>query len=114
VLLLVVAVIMTLNINLSGGTGPTDRPDPIDSGDRLDAWIVCQDFVLERLTAPATADFPTGYADFTSVLSDERFRVESYVDAENSFGAFIRTDFVCVVRYTGNGSYRLEGLIFEE
>jgi hypothetical protein len=36
--------------------------------------------------------------------------VGSYVDAENSFGAMIRTHFVCELTYIGDGNYRLEDL----
>ena len=59
----------------------------------------------QRLRAPGTADFPFGHlAEHTGA---NRFRLRSYVDAENAFGGEVRTGFLCLVEGTGedSGSY---------
>jgi hypothetical protein len=94
----------------SGGSGGTRA----DVGSGVGAWVICQDFVEDRLTAPSTAEYPAGYSQYTTSLGDRTFRVDAYVDAENSFGAMIRTDFTCTVRYQGSETWRLVSLEFDE
>src|SRR5882672_11033891 len=56
---------------------------------------ICQKFVTERLKAPATADFQSnGDADVRN-MGGGKYRVFSFVDSQNSFGANIRTKFGC-------------------
>jgi hypothetical protein len=86
-----------------------------DSGpDEISAYVMCQDFVEDRLKAPSSADFPQ-LSDWTAAKTGpDQWRIRSYVDAENSFGATIRSHFVCEVRYVGNDRWRLVNLEFEE
>jgi len=80
------------------------------------AEIVCQKFVTARLKAPSTAKFPstTEQSVHTITGQTDAFRVISYVDAENSFGAMIRNYYTCDVQYTGssngNNNFRLLNL----
>lgn len=72
------------------------------SGDALTnmAFIICKDFVKARLRAPASADFP--FMDFESkVIGTNEYSVRSYVDAQNAFGAQLRQNWSCRVRYNG-------------
>jgi hypothetical protein len=70
-----------------------------------------QDFVRDRLKAPSTAEFPGGMFDDVSdhVISDDRgaYRIASYVDAENSFGAMLRTHYSGRIRIEPNGEWTL-------
>ncbi len=67
-----------------------------------------KEFVLKQLKAPATAQWPRGSANYSCVeLGDDQYRVTSYVDAQNSFGAQIRTFYTVVVKYQGNGQWSL-------
>lgn len=56
--------------------------------------------VESMLKAPKTADFPATSHWTIVPLGDEKYRTSSYVDAENSFGAQIRTNFMCEVTVT--------------
>lgn len=56
---------------------------------------MCQRYVLEQLKAPKTAEFqPMDVIKWPYVDTKEAYW-ESYVDAQNSFGALIRTRFTC-------------------
>jgi hypothetical protein len=61
----------------------------------------CDRFVRESLRAPRTAIF----AEISEAVVREegagRFVVDSWVDAENGFGAMLRNGFTCIVRYRG-------------
>lgn len=73
-----------------------DNSSSFDPAD--DAKRVCQEeFVPDYLKAPSTAEFSA-----VTVSSDgSRYTVRGKVDAQNSFGAQIRSDFSCVVHESG-------------
>ncbi len=70
---------------------------------------MAKDFVRDRLTSPATADFPWLDGQVT-MLGCGRYRVASYVDSQNGFGATLRTRFDATVRHAGGGRWVLEGM----
>lgn len=117
VLLTIIGVMIVLGWALgawesspSGGS----RSPAADTGEPIEAFLICQDFVEDRLKAPATAEYPSDYRKYTERLASGRFRVTAYVDAQNSFGAQVRTDFVCVVKYVGDETWELESLALDE
>lgn len=90
------------------------KPLPADgSGDVHGAWAYMQLFVEERLKSPKTADFPFGGAEHVTDLGGGRYKVVSYVDSQNSFGAATRTHFEGVIR-KGENQWFLESLEFKE
>lgn len=76
--------------------------------DEFGAHVACQEFVRRGLKAPSTADF-AGYGDSVVSGGGGFFVVRSYVDAQNGFGAKIRTDWVCNVESRGK-SWHLNDL----
>ena len=50
--------------------------------------------VKDKLKSPSTAKFPWGFDEYTVKRSGNDFIVGGYVDAENSFGAMLRQEFV--------------------
>ena len=68
---------------------------------KIEAVIKCKDFAKNSLKAPKTAEFPWSVA--ANVIGSEYFTVNSYVDAQNSFGALIRTNYHCALTYQGGG-----------
>lgn len=77
-------------------------------GDRYAAFAAAQHLVEQRLRAPSTADFASMTNSDVSQLACGRWRVRSYVDAQNAFGAKLRTDFVAEVRRRENGNWGAE------
>lgn len=76
-----------------------------------DAWICAKHIVEEELKSPSTADF-CSYPDASITdMGDDRYKIEGYVDAENSFGAEIRTDFTVTLTLTKSG-YKDESCSF--
>lgn len=55
--------------------------------------------VKSQLNSPSTAKFATEFDDESKykINDDETVVIQSYVDAQNSFGATIRTHFRCTV-----------------
>jgi len=62
----------------------------------VDALVVSQEYIKPRLRSPSTADFPYITYDGVSFsfLSDCVLVVRSYVDAQNAYGAIIRTRYL--------------------
>lgn len=67
-----------------------------------DAYYACQLFAKDRLKAPSTAKFPSYDNGAVITLSANSWKVNSYVDAQNSFGAQIRTSYSCSVLSAGD------------
>ena len=75
-----------------------------DAGDEWSAQAVCEEFVKDRLKSPATADFSD---EERLQMSETVFVVTGSVDSENGFGALIRNNFTCRVRYAGDENWHL-------
>lgn len=82
-------------LGFSGLNGGPAAPGVMDS---TDAILGCETMVRERLKAPATARFSDPHAgDALDELGGSNIVWRGHVDAENSFGANLRTPFVCTV-----------------
>jgi hypothetical protein len=97
-----------------GGPSPQFTPDQLWPDDmemritvrdeRAAAYAKAKAIVLDSMKAPSTAVFPEGKTAIEHVEKKaESYTVESYADAENSFGAKVRTDFRFWLRRTGEG-----------
>jgi hypothetical protein len=108
-IVLAVVALVVASLACNGDGGGTS-----DTADEIGAFVMCKEFVRDRLKAPRTAKFQSvTQADF-DYKGGQTWRVSSWVDAENSFGAMIRTDFVCEIRYEGDDEWRLVDLeLFE-
>ena len=110
--LVIAAIFVVIFICLMSRCGSDSSEPEVDKGDSTDAYLVCQDFVSEGLKAPSTAEFASMSNSTINNTSGDYWSVSSYVDAQNSFGAMIRTHFVCELTYRGDDYYRLDNLDF--
>jgi hypothetical protein len=72
------------------------------SGAKITAFVFAQEFVTRILKAPATAKYPSYTENGVQVLYKGNcdFAVLGFVDAQNSFGALIRSKFIVELRYS--------------
>lgn len=81
---------------LIGGCSVSAAPVATESA----ACSMAQHFVKKQLKAPATATFAPCQPPDTVVTRQERlWRVRSYVDAQNGFGAMLRNDYTTTLIY---------------
>lgn len=67
--------------------------------DRGMAYVMSQNFVKKSLKAPASASFPS-INEVTSIATgDCKFDISAFVDAQNGFGAQIRTRYTARMEY---------------
>lgn len=78
---------------------------------RSEAIYASRDLMEQRLKAPATADFQsTSEAKYQTYQEngEQLYTVTSYVDAQNSFGANIRTHYAITMRHSGTMWYLVD------
>lgn len=85
---------------LSGGAEISVTDFVISDNEKPPFINLAKEYVLKGLKAPSTASFP----DNSNAIWDvERFKnviqVTAWVDAENSFGAMLRNDFIVQIDY---------------
>lgn len=79
-------------------------------GNEHHAESACKEFVKEKLTSPASADF----SDVTvSKTGEGEWTVEGTVDADNSFGAAMRGGFTCDVWTSDGDTYEGQARLSE-
>jgi hypothetical protein len=90
-----------------GACGGEDSQPPTVP-DSVMMYVQCQELVKDRLKAPSTAKFPA----ITQVKKgtfgepeDSLYRIIGFVDAQNTFGAALRSDFKCDMRWRGGDRF---------
>ncbi|MCK5026785.1 MAG: hypothetical protein KAS07_00035 [Candidatus Pacebacteria bacterium] len=98
---IVIFLIVMAIIIFWGSAGEPKQPRVVDSSD---AVAVAVQHVKAVLSSPHSADFPI--LDYvTEDLGDSTWEVTSYVDAQNAFGAEVRSWWTITVHHNG-GDYR--------
>jgi hypothetical protein len=105
--ILLISLVMSYAMSETGEEGGDSKAPK--APDEVGAYVICEEFVKDRLKAPATAEFPWITDSRITASSNGQFRVISYVDAQNSFGGQIRTHYDCTVQYA-SGRWTLKNL----
>lgn len=111
-----IALFVLVGLAVSHSDSPENaarREEVNRCGDRISAAVMAEQFVKDQIKTPATAKFPWGVGD-TVMLECGRYRVRSYVDAQNSFGALVRTKYEAVVVHKGGKTWGLQSLTFDD
>jgi hypothetical protein len=100
-------MLFMLGLVVLGGLGslfaddPTEAPVYAAAKSAEDARVACRAMVTQGLKAPSTAEFLYG-AESVQRADSTAFLVRGSVDAENSFGANLRTVYTCALRYSAD------------
>lgn len=70
------------------------EPDPAITN-RNSALVCVKQKIMEQLKAPSTAEFQASSDMIIETTDNLSYKIGGYVDAENGFGAKIRTHFIC-------------------
>ena len=108
------------SVESSGGSsgGSNRKSSSPQSGDKITAWIMAQQFVERSLKSPGSADYGGLFSDYQSpedVVTDlggGKYRVKAWVDAQNAFGAKLRNHFICELEHVGGDTWQLTSLVF--
>ncbi len=102
--LTMIFVVWTLYSQMRSETASV-TPSPAEVTDKhsnIEAYTQAQEILKKYLKAPASADFPTMRNASIEALQDDGFKISSYVDAQNSFGANLRQNWSVVFQYAGD------------
>ena len=84
------------------------------SNNEILAYNYAKDFVKEKLKSPSSAIFPSTREKVEHVinLGGGEYKINSWVESQNSFGAMIKTDFSCRIIFI-DGSVKVKDLKVE-
>ncbi len=113
------AVILHTAITTYGRPGGMDyRPHEAKSvNENSRVWLAAEEAVRRQLKAPSTADFGSVFGDYQDpdkqvvALDNGSYAVHGWVDAENSFGAKLRSTWVCNIRLTGDEGWSCDSIV---
>lgn len=93
---------------------PSEKSAPsgssMTSNNKFLAYSYAEDFVKKQLKSPSTAKFPGTFEknEHITELGASRYKIVSWVDSQNGFGAMIRTNFSCIIQFEGDNVRCLE------
>lgn len=107
-------VVLAALATASSACAPVDYCE--GSTSEIGAYLMSREFVKRKLRSPASAQFPDFNAPGVHVMKEARckFSVVAYVDAQNAFGAPLRTAYVSVLTVDRDGRYTDEGVVLNE
>ena len=101
-----VAIIVGLLLIGTCGGLSSRKSDNWNTENRAKSYAMIM--VKDNLKAPSTAKFCNTSREMTAKnFGGAKWRVTGWVDAENSFGAMIRSDFDVVLELSSNGATRI-------
>lgn len=104
--IIIIGVVITVIASIFSSVNDNDKINNT-SVDEYDALVTAHSFVEDKLKAPATAEFPT-IKNTVIKKTENIWELSSYVDAQNSFGATIRTNWYVKMEYKlGNKTFYL-------
>ena len=97
-------------IFLAFGSGDSNS----SGANRMLAYNYAEKFVKQHLKSPGTAKFPGLFEkdEHITELGNGEYRINSWVDSQNGFGAMIRSRFSCKIIIEGD-NIRVENLVIE-
>lgn len=112
IVFLVLFLIMLILFVSCSGNSPVQKIDYCS--DEQSAYLNSKNFIINSLKSPSTAELPH-YTE-VSIINGESctFRINGYVDAQNSFGATIRSKYNMTVQYNeSKDAYILKNITFD-
>jgi|GEM_PF-2098398 len=98
--IIIVVAIVAFIWHLLGGNSKKEEVRPTFAECMTTSRLVLEDY----LTAPSTAKFSYYDEDWQIVRTDNRVKMESFVDSQNAFGATVRSEFLIIVTYSDDYS----------
>lgn len=93
-----------LGLTACGSSAPADG---------IEATIMCERFVKQRLKSPGSAEFSGASETTVTTISGKapwKYQVSGHVDSQNSFGAKLRNTYGCTASTTDGETWTLDNL----
>lgn len=89
-------ILICLLCLIMGGCGKSDSRE-------MDAWVCAKEVVRQNLKSPSSAKFCTYPEATIKDKGNNEYMITGWMDADNSFGASVRTDFTVTLTLTEKG-----------
>lgn len=96
--LVIIVALIVFFVSCCGGNEKSSSDKPKEPG-KLDAYVMSQLFVEDKLKSPSTANFPVYSEEMVTDGGSGAFLISAYVDSQNGFGAKVRTRYSCLLQY---------------
>lgn len=106
----VVFFIIFLVFKCSCSETDQERANRTEQNSEFTAYYNSQQCVKELLKSPSTAEFPSGSNQFVTKIDEDTYLINSYVDSQNSFGAMLRTNYVCQITLNSDDTYTCDNV----
>lgn len=78
------------------------------SGNIIGAYVMAQKPIRAQLRSPSSAIFPFAHQVAVVPIGDCRWKIIAYVDAQNGFGAMLRTPWTATIQHNpDSGAWRM-------
>ena len=102
VVIAIIVIALFLFFKGCGGDGTGKKSDYLNSDGTPDfIWLltISETEVEKYLVSPKTAKFSFNRNDWEIVNTGKRYKMQSFVDSQNSFGAMVRNKFIVIVEF---------------
>lgn len=96
-----IGLVLVLSAVFAAIANPDTSSRPEASPER-EAWFECKVAVLDLLKSPGSAEFPWFDSSYVT-RSGDGYLIRATLEAENSFGAMVVTDWTCTATPVGSG-----------
>jgi hypothetical protein len=115
VILIGIFMSIITSIIAGGSNTSSSKKQPTAYDYQQSAIAYAEPYILRLLKSPSTADFCRGTA---TDIGENKWKVTSCVDSQNSYGANLRSSWEVVMIYTGGdpdniGSWKAEKITFD-
>lgn len=107
VLLMIIFIGDGINKPSSPGEKTYSKTYSNDYASKLEAYSYAENWVKDKLKSPSSAKFPDSErkVNDTEYYGDNTYKIKSYVESQNSFGAMIKTNFSCTISFKDGSVY---------
>jgi hypothetical protein len=108
-----IRVLILLAVAAAMGCAPSKPKDWRQDDETAGAWVRAKAIVESQLKAPGSAEFP-GVREWPEQVTRNRqtYTINSWVDAQNDFGAKLRKRFTIVLKETSQDTWECESFSF--
>ena len=97
-------IVLMIIIGSSGDSNTSTSVATKSERSNVEVCVETQHILKDFLKSPSTADFPTCNTFSIEKLAEDQYKVSSYVDSQNGFGAMIRSNWSITYHYTDGGT----------
>jgi predicted nucleic acid-binding Zn ribbon protein len=93
-------------VAISGDNNTSSQPDETDIAVKV--IDTCENRIRKSLKAPSTANFSGIWSTEVRGLGSGKYSAVGWVEAQNSFGAMLRSRYVCVAKELADDSFLVD------